>query len=118
MGTSYGFSITAREKDSRHPGLFISGMSWQTGKFRQIIPVRPDDFVPVWGTEAEAVAVIGRFGECTAGEMFDFEPVDVRSSLESGGPMKRNLGHFRGVDGFTVPDPPPRRDPGTGRPYR
>jgi hypothetical protein len=118
MGTSYGFSITAREKDSRHPGLFISGMSWQAGKFRQIIPVRPGDFVPVWGTEAEAVAVIGRFVACIAGEMFDFEPVDVRSSLESGGPMKRNRGHFRGVDGFTVPDPPPRIDPGTGRPYR
>ena len=117
MGTSYGFSMTAREKDSRHPGLFISGMSWEAGKFRLIIPVRPGDFVPVWGTEAEAVAVIGRFEASVAGEKFDFEPVDIRSSLQSGGPMKRNGGYFRGVDGFTVPEPPPRIHPGTGRPY-
>jgi hypothetical protein len=53
MATNYGFSITAKEKDSRHPGLFISGMSWQAGKFRQIIPVRPGNFVPVWETAAQ-----------------------------------------------------------------
>ena len=58
MAINYGFSITAREKDSRHAGLFISGQSWEAGKFRQIIPVRPGDFVPVWEIEAEALAVI------------------------------------------------------------
>ncbi len=117
MGINYGFSITAREKDSRHPGLFISGQSWEAGKFRQIIPVRPGDFVPVWGTEAEAVAVIGKFKASVAGELFDFEPVEVGTSIQSGGPMKQNRGHFRGGDGFTVPEPPPRINPGTGRPY-
>jgi hypothetical protein len=117
MTTSYGFSITAREKDSRHPGLFISGMSWEAGKFRHIIPVRPGDFVPVWETEAEAVAVIGKFKASVAGERFDFEPVEVGTSTQSGGPMKRNRGHFRGIDGFTVPEPPPRINPVTGRPY-
>ena len=117
MGTHYGFSITAREKGSPHPGLFISGQSWEAGKFRLIIPVRPDDFVPVWGTEAEAVAVIGAFKESVAGERFDFEPVDIRSSLQSGGPMKRNNGHFRGVDGFRVPQRVAEIDPVTGRPY-
>jgi hypothetical protein len=118
MATNYGFSITAKEKDSRHPGLFISGVSWESGKFRQIIPVRPGDFVPVWGTEAAAAAVIGKFKASIAGDRFDFEAVEVSTSIQSGGPMKRNRGHFRGVDGFTVPEPPPRIDPGTGRPYR
>jgi hypothetical protein len=61
MATNYGFSITAKEKESWHLGLFISGLSWQAGRFRQIIPLRPGDFVPVWGTEAEAVAVIAKF---------------------------------------------------------
>ncbi len=117
MATTYGFSITAKEKDSRHPGLFISGHSWEAGKFRQIIPVRPGDFVPVWGTEAEALAVIQKFTATVAGERFDFEAVEVRTSIQSGGPMKRNLGYFRGVDGFTVPEPPPRINPVTGRSY-
>jgi hypothetical protein len=117
MGTHYGFSITAKEKDSPHPGLFISGQSWEAGKFRLIIPVRPGDFVPVWGTEAEAVAVIGRFKVSVAGERFDFESGDIRASLEAGGPMKRNGGYFRGVDGFTVPEPAPRINPVTRRPY-
>ena len=49
------------------PGLFISGMSWQAGKFRVIIPVRLGDFVPVWETEQEAVAVIGKFKASVAG---------------------------------------------------
>jgi hypothetical protein len=118
MATNYGFSITAREKDSRHPGLFISGQSWQAGKFRQIIPVRPGDFVPVWETEQEAVVVIGKFTASPAGALFDFEAVEIGTSIQSGGPMKQNRGHFRGVDGFTVPEPPPRIDPATGRPYR
>ena len=96
MGTSYGFSITAKEKDSRHPGLFISGQSWDAGKFRQIIPVRPGDFVPVWGTEAEAMAVIGKFKATVAGERFDFDAGDIRTNIEAGGPMKRNLKYFRG----------------------
>ena len=117
MGTSYGFSITAKEKDSRHPGLFISGLSWEAGKFRQIIPVRPGDFVPVWGTEAEALAVIQKFTATVAGERFDFEAGDIRTSIEAGGPMKRTGDPFRGVDGFTVPEPPPRINPVTGRPY-
>jgi hypothetical protein len=72
----------------------------------------------VWETEQEAVAVIGKFKASVAGERFDFEPVEVGTSIQSGGPMKQNRGHFRGVDGFTVPEPPPRIDPGTGRPYR
>ena len=118
MATSYGFSITAREKDSRHPGLFISGMSWQTGKFRQIIPLRPGDFVPVRETEQEAVVVIAKFTASLAGAKFDFEAVEIGTSIQSGGPMKQNRGHFLGVDGFTVPEPPSRIDPGTGRPYR
>ena len=67
MATNYGISITAKEKDSRHPGLFISGMSWQAGKFRVIIPLRLGDFVPVWETEQEAVAVIGKFKASVAG---------------------------------------------------
>lgn len=118
MGINYGFSITAREKDSRHPGLFISGQSWEAGKFRQIIPVRPGDFVPVWGTEAEAMMVIGRFSASVAGERFDFEAADIRTSLEAGGPTRRITGHFRGVDGFTVPEPAPRINPVTRRPYK
>ena len=117
MGINYGFSITAKEKGSPHPGLFISGQSWEAGKFRQIIPVRPGDFVPVWATEAEALAVIRKFTATVAGERFDFEAVEVSTSIQSGGPMKRNAGHFRGVDGFTVPEPPPRIDPATGRPF-
>ena len=117
MGTSYGFSITAKEKGSPHPGLFISGQSWEAGKFRQIIPVRPGDFVPVWGTEAEALAVIQKFTASVAGERFDFEAGDIRTSIEAGGPMVRNDGYFRGVDGFIVPETPPRINPGTGRPY-
>ena len=117
MGTSYGFSITAKEKGSRHRGLFISGLSWEAGKFRQIIPVRPGDFVPAWVTEAEALAVIQKFTTTVAGERFDFEAGDIRTSMEAGGPMVRNAGHFRGVDGFTVPEPPPRIDPATGRPF-
>jgi hypothetical protein len=119
MATNYGFSIAARTiENSRHPGLFISGMSWQAGKFRQIIPVRPGDFVPVWETEQEVVAVIYKFKVSVAGDRFDFEPAEVGTSIQSAGPMKLNHGHFRGVDGFTVPDPPSRIDPGTGRPYR
>ena len=118
MATNYGFSITAREKESRHPGLFISGISWQAGKFRQIIPVRPGDFVPVWETEAEAVAVIAKFTASLAGAMFDFEAVEIGTSIQSGGPMKQNRGHFLGVDRFIAPEPPSRIDPGTGRPYR
>ena len=116
MNANYGFSITATEMDSRHPGLFISGLSWGAGKFRQIIPVRPGDFVPVWETEAEALAVIQKFTATVAGERFDFEAWDIRISIEAGGPMKRNRGYFRGVDGFTVPKPPPRTNPVTGRP--
>ncbi len=118
MATNYGFSITAREKDSRHPGLFISGMSWQAGRFRQIIPLRPGDFVPVWETEQDAVVVIAKFTASLAGALFDFEAVEVGTSIQSAGPMKRNRGHFRGVGGFMVPEPPPRIDPVTGRPYR
>ena len=118
MATNYGISITAKEKDSRHPGLFISGMSWQAGKFRVIIPLRLGDFVPVWETEQEAAAVIGKFTASPAGALFDFEAVEVGTSIQSGGPMKQNRGHFLGVDGFTVPEPPPRIDPVTGRPYR
>ncbi len=117
MSTHYGFSITAKEKDSRHPGLFISGLSWKAGKFRQIIPVRLGDFVPVWGTEAEALAVMEKFMASAAGEKFIFEAGSIRTSIEAGGPMKRNLQYFRGVDGFTVPEPPPRINPVTGRPY-
>ena len=118
MATNYGFSITAREKESRHPGLFISGQSWQAGKFRQIIPLRAGDFVPVWENEQEAVVVIGKFTASPAGALFDFEAVEIGTSIQSGGPMKQNRGHFLGVDGFTVPDPPPRIDPRTGQPYR
>lgn len=118
MGTNYGFSITAREKDSRHPGLFISGQSWEAGKFRKIIPVRLGDFVPVWGTEAEALAVIQKFTATAAGEQFDFEAGDISTSIEAGGPMKRNAGYFRGVDGFTVPEPAPRINPVTRLPYK
>ena len=81
------------------------------------IPVRPGDFVPVWGTEAVALAVIQKFTATVAGERFDFEAVEVSTSIQSGGPMKRNRGYFRGVDGFTVPEPPPRINPVTGRPY-
>jgi hypothetical protein len=117
MATNYGFSITAGEKDSEFPGLFISGQSWQAGKFRQIIPVRPGDFVPVWETEQEAVVVIAKFKASLAGAMFDFEAVEIGTSIQSGGPMKQNRGHFRGVDGFTVPEPPPRIDPRTGQAY-
>ena len=118
MATNYGFSITAGEKDSEFPGLFISGQSWQAGKFRVIIPVRLGDFVPVWETEEEAAAVIAKFTASLAGAKFDFEAVEIGTSIQSGGPMKRNRGHFLGVDGFTVPEPPPRINPVTGRPYR
>ena len=89
-----------------------------SGKFRVIIPVRLGDFVPVWETEQEAVAVIAKFTASLAGAMFDFEAVEIGTSIQSGGPMKQNRGHFLGVDGFTVPEPPPRIDPVTGRPYR
>jgi hypothetical protein len=92
-------------------------MSWEAGKFRQTIPVRPGDFVPVWETEQEVVAVIQKFTVSVAGERFDSEPVEVSTSIQSGGPMKRNRGHFLVVDGFTVPEPPPRINPVTGRPH-
>jgi hypothetical protein len=72
---------------------------------------------PVWETEQEAAAVIAKFTASLAGALFYFEAVEVGTSIQSGGPMKRNRGHFRGVDGFTVPEPPPRINPVTGRPY-
>lgn len=70
--------------------------------------------MPVWGAEAEALAVIQKFKASVAGEKFDFEPVDIRSSLQSGGPNKRTYGHFHGVDVFNLPEQAPRLNPVTG----
>ena len=73
--------------------------------------------MPVWGTEGEAVSVVQKFTATVAGERFDFEAGDIRSSIEAGGPMKRSGQYFRGVDGFTVPERPPGINPVTGYPY-
>lgn len=112
MPTHYGFGIIIRKIAPRpyDPGDSPSGQAYERGRFRPRFPMKPrwhresgeeEDFIPVWGTEAEAVAVVDRFKAAGIGERFTFEVVDIRIGVETGGPGKQQP--FRGVDGWTVP---------------
>ncbi len=114
MSPNYGFTITAHLLAKVEPGTFISGQAFECGHFRPIIPMKPRvqmkegeerDFVPVWATKEEALAMVGRFKTSAAAENYGFKAVDIKASIEGGGPMTRGTGLFRGVGGWTVPEP-------------
>lgn len=59
------------------------------------------DYVPVWGTESEALAVVDKLAASAPGESFAFKVCDIRASVEAGGVGSSRVKYFRGVGGWT-----------------
>ena len=100
----FGFTISARNDGAFKLWVFLSGQSLEAGKFRVIIPLRSGDFVPVWGTGAEAAAVVARLRQGPL-EAWEFQLVDAVPSYCAGGVGSRNR-LMRGVGGFVLPEKP------------
>jgi hypothetical protein len=103
-GTQFGFTISARNDGAFKSWVFLSGMSLEAGKFRVILPLRPGDFVPVWGTEGEAAAVVAQLRKGPL-EAWEFQVLDAGFSYCAGGVGSRNR-LMRGVGGFVLPEKP------------
>ena len=112
MPTNYGFTITIRQISPRSydPGDSLSGQAYERGCFRPRFPMKPrwhrppgeeEDFIPVWGTEAEALLVVERLKAAGIGGKFTFEVKDITDGIHSGGPSKAHP--YKGVDAWTVP---------------
>ena len=93
---NYGFTISARKLGEETGGVFISGQALARGAFRLILPLKPrfkmaegeeTDYVPVWETEWEALAVVDKLAASASapGESFAFKVCDIRASVEAGG---------------------------------
>jgi len=79
MDSQFGLTISARNDGAFKSWVFLSGRSLEAGKFRAIIPLRSGDFVPVWGTEGEAAAVVARLRQGPL-EGWEFQVVDAGPS--------------------------------------
>ena len=95
---AFGYSITARKAGSAPPGVFISGLAFETGRFRPIVPLRQGDFVPVSRTGGKADAVVAKFIVAGISEKFMLVVVDVGATARSVNPRRR----LRGMAGFEI----------------
>lgn len=116
MPTQYGFGVIIRKTTTKayDPGDSPSGQADERGRFRPRFPMKPrwhrapgedEDFIPVWETKAQALAVVERFRAAGIGKVYAFEVIDIR--IEAGG--LGTVDSFRGVDGWTITNPEPTR---------
>ena len=105
MSLHYGFSITATRQGPKEHPAFLSGEAVSRGRFRSIMPLKQGDFVPIWERTIDAQVVLDRLKSSPACEGYDFDLVDIRLSIESGGLSGTGTGLFRSVGGWVVPIP-------------